>query len=531
MRFVKHCRQLGKIVAVAVVLRAQRVAHLLRRIHDPMPETPEDPLLLISPEPLPALPYAFARDHGVALDGSTVVAGPAATLTGLREAQRRAGLAAPLDMPDAAGFEAVLARLYHSAKRDGEAQGVSFDLVDDAAQRRGRDLLEDAEEAPVIQLVNQLLRKAVLDGASDLHIEPHEGGLRARMRIDGFLQTVMDRADVPVKRVVSRLKVMAGLDIAETRLPQDGRIPLRLGGRMIDTRVSSLPGNYGERIVLRILDRAAGLMPLEQLGLDQAQIALLEKLAATPNGIILATGPTGAGKTTTLYSLLKLADREERNIVTVEDPIEYDLTGISQTQINAEIGMTFAAGLRATLRQDPDVILVGEIRDGETASTAAQAALTGHLVFSSLHANSSVAAVVRLRDLGLENFLISATLRGVIAQRLLRRLCQDCRQPHPPTESEVRQFHLTNMPLPTELHVAKGCPACNGSGYVGRIGIFEILPVDEDLREAINYGAGEGALWKSTLEPRDRLIGQALRAVALGETSLAEALRVVGDGA
>ncbi|CAN0275446.1 unnamed protein product, partial [Chrysoparadoxa australica] len=199
------------------------------------------------------------------------------------------------------------------------------------------------------------------------------------MRIDGFLQTVMDRADVPVKRVVSRLKVMAGLDIAETRLPQDGRIPLRLGGRMIDTRVSSLPGNYGERIVLRILDRAAGLMPLEQLGLDQAQIALLEKLAATPNGIILATGPTGAGKTTTLYSLLKLADREERNIVTVEDPIEYDLTGISQTQINAEIGMTFAAGLRATLRQDPDVILVGEIRDGETASTAGQAALTGHL--------------------------------------------------------------------------------------------------------------------------------------------------------
>ncbi|MCA8967883.1 MAG: Flp pilus assembly complex ATPase component TadA, partial [Planctomycetes bacterium] len=206
----------------------------------------------------------------------------------------------------------------------------------------------------------------------------------------GFLQTVMDRSDVPVKRVVSRLKVMAGLDIAETRLPQDGRIPLSLGGRSIDTRVSSLPGNYGERIVLRILDRSSGLMPLSGLGLSEAQENLLERLSALPNGIILATGPTGSGKTTTLYSLLKLANRDERNIVTVEDPIEYDLQGISQSQINAEIGMTFAAGLRATLRQDPDVILVGEIRDPETASTAAQAALTGHLVFSSLHANGSV---------------------------------------------------------------------------------------------------------------------------------------------
>ena len=477
------------------------------------------------------LPYAFARDHGVALDGDMVVAGPEATATGLREAQRRAGLAAPLLTPDAPGFEAVLARLYHTNSTEAEGQGVTFDLVDDASQRRGRDLLEDAAEAPVIQLVNQLLRQAVLDGASDLHIEPHEGGLRVRTRIDGFLQTVMDRADVPVKRVVSRLKVMAGLDIAETRLPQDGRIPLRIGGRMIDTRVSSLPGNYGERIVLRILDRAAGLMPLEQLGLDRDQIALLEKLATTPNGVILATGPTGAGKTTTLYSLLKLADREERNIVTVEDPIEYDLAGISQTQINAEIGMTFAAGLRATLRQDPDVILVGEIRDGETASTAAQAALTGHLVFSSLHANSSVAAVVRLRDLGLEDFLISATLRGVIAQRLLRRLCPDCRVAHPPTAPEAAHFDRAGLPLPTALHRAQGCDACNDTGYAGRIGIFEILEVTEPLREAVSDGAGEGALWKIALAPQDRLIGQALRAVATGGTSLSEALRVVGDGA
>ncbi len=494
-----------------------------------MPQTPEEPLLLTTPDPQPPLPYAFARDHGVALDAGAVVAGPEATVTGLREAQRRVGLSAPLHVTDGAGFEAVMARLYHKGD-EAEGHGLTFELQEDTGTRRGRDLLEDAVEAPVIQLVNQLLRQAVLDGASDLHIEPHEGGLRARMRIDGFLQTVMDRPDVPVKRVVSRLKVMAGLDISETRLPQDGRIPLRLGGRMIDTRVSSLPGNYGERIVLRILDRAAGLMPLDELGLDRQQIDRLERLAATPNGIILATGPTGAGKTTTLYSLLKLADREERNIVTVEDPIEYDLTGISQTQINAEIGMTFAAGLRATLRQDPDVILVGEIRDGETASTAAQAALTGHLVFSSLHANSSVGAVVRLRDLGLENFLISATLRGVIAQRLLRRLCPECRAPRAPAPTEVLHFEKARLPMPTALHDPVGCEACHQSGYSGRVGIFEILEVDEALREAISIGAGEGALWQSALEPHERLIGQALSAVAAGRTSLVEALRVVGDG-
>ncbi len=492
---------------------------------------PQDPSPSKAAEPGRMLGYAFARDHGVAVDGGVLVTGPEATLTGLREAQRRIGLRAPLRQMDMAGFEAVLARLYHNGSREGGEEPVTFEIQEDVGSQRGRDLLEDATEAPVIQLVNQLLRQAVLEGASDLHVEPHEGGLRVRMRIDGFLQTVLDRPDVPVKRVVSRLKVMAGLDIAETRLPQDGRIPLRLGGRMIDTRVSSLPGNYGERIVLRILDRAAGLVPLDALGLDPAQIALLERLATIPNGVILATGPTGAGKTTTLYSLLKLADREERNIVTVEDPIEYDLTGISQTQINAEIGMTFAAGLRATLRQDPDVILVGEIRDGETASTAAQAALTGHLVFSSLHANNSVSAVVRLRDLGLENFLIAATLRGVIAQRLLRRLCPDCRRGRPPDASDAAQFDRAGVAMPTVLHDPVGCAACNASGYSGRIGIFEILEIDETLREAITDGAGEGRLWQGALAPRDRLLGQALRVVAEGRSSLSEALRVVGDGA
>ncbi|MDU8925819.1 GspE/PulE family protein [Alisedimentitalea sp. MJ-SS2] len=477
------------------------------------------------------LPFAFARDNQVILDGARIIAGPGATSLGLREAQRRAP-PGPLhfEQETVAGFEAALTRSYQSGQGAGDGEDLTFDLEDGTTgSTRGRDLLDEAEDAPVIQLVNSLLKRAVSSGASDLHVEPYEGGLRARMRVDGFLQTVMDRSDVPVKRVVSRLKVMAGLDIAETRLPQDGRIPLSLGGRGIDTRVSSLPGNYGERIVLRILDRSSGLMPLSELGLSAAQQTLLERLSALPNGIILATGPTGSGKTTTLYSLLKLANRDERNIVTVEDPIEYDLPGISQSQINAEIGMTFAAGLRATLRQDPDVILVGEIRDGETASTAAQAALTGHLVFSSLHANGSIGAVVRLRDLGLDNFLIAATLRGVIAQRLLRRLCPDCKSPHAPTASEARHFENHGLPLPLEIFDATGCEACGNSGYSGRIGIFEMIEVGEALREAIDRGAAESEMKSLALSSDETLVGQGLTQVTAGETSVSETLRVVGD--
>lgn len=475
------------------------------------------------------LPFAFARDHQVLLDGCCLTHGPGATAQGLREARRCAGRPVDLVQADGAGFEARLARFYQDADSEDAGDGLTFDLEDQDGQTRQRDLLEDAEAAPVIQLVNGLLRRAVMAGASDLHVEPHEGGLRTRIRVDGFLQTAMDRPDVPVRKVISRLKVMAGLDISERRLPQDGRIPLRMGGRLIDTRVSSLPGKYGERIVLRILDRSTGLLPLADLGLQPAQAVLLERLSALPNGIILATGPTGAGKTTTLYSLLNLANHEERNIVTVEDPVEYDLQGISQSQINAEIGMTFAAGLRATLRQDPDVILVGEIRDEETATVATQAALTGHLVFSSLHANSAAGAVVRLRDLGLDDFLIAATLRGVIAQRLLRRLCPACRKPHSPGAGEAAQYTRLGMEVPDQLWEPTGCEACGQTGYAGRVGIFEMLEVDEKTRQAIDSGTSELALRHTALAPAETLAGQGLTEAARGRTSLAETLRVAGD--
>ncbi|MBE1291347.1 MAG: type II secretion system protein GspE [Rhodobacteraceae bacterium] len=481
----------------------------------------------------PPLSFAFARDHQVVLDGDQLTLGPAATMVGLREAQRCAaaqdrGQTLTVVRESQAVFETVLAQIYQENGRAAEGDDLLFDL-EGAGKTGPRDLLEDAEDAPVIQLVNQLLRRAVQAGASDLHVEPHDGGLRVRMRIDGFLREVMDRSDVPVRRVVSRLKVMAGLDIAETRLPQDGRIPLSFGGRVIDTRVSSLPGHYGERVVLRILDRTAGLMPLAALGLSEDQEALLNRLSALPNGIILATGPTGSGKTTTLYSLLQLANRSERNIVTVEDPIEYDLPGIGQSQVNPEIGMTFAAGLRATLRQDPDVILVGEIRDSETASVAGQAAMTGHLVFSSLHANGSVGAVVRLRDLGVEDYLIAATLRGVIAQRLLRRLCPECRRSQAPTDEEAAQFVRHGLSVPEQINVAVGCASCDGAGYAGRVGIFEMVDVGDALRAAIDAGASEAALKEVALRETETLAGQGLMQVARGETSLHEVQRVVGD--
>jgi len=476
----------------------------------------------------PALPFAFARDNQVVVSGETLLIGPDATLNGLREARRVAGAPLrPQDL-DADAFQAALSQAYDGGAEADTDPDITFDLEDGARSGTQRDLLEDPEDAPVIKLVNQLLRQAVRAQASDLHLEPHEDGLRARMRVDGTMQSVFDRRDVPARRVVSRLKVMGGLDIAETRLPQDGRIALRLGGRAIDVRMSTLPGHHGERVVMRLLDRSGGLMALDRLGLSDADAQRLNRLAGLPNGIILATGPTGSGKTTTLYSLLRLADRQERTILTVEDPVEYDLPGISQTQVNPDIGLNFARGLRSILRQDPDVILVGEIRDGETAQVASEAALTGHLVFSSLHANTALGAVVRLRELGVEGYLMAATLRGVVAQRLVRRLCPECTGFAPPTAQERALFNTHDIPTPGRIGTAKGCDRCDGTGYSGRLGIFDILTIDEGLKHAIDTDATEVQL-RAAAGDRPSLVGAALEKVAAGQTSLAELRRVLGD--
>ena len=477
-----------------------------------------------------SLPFAFARDQQVVISDRAIVAGPDATPSGLREALRRSTPDLPLVTLDADGFQQSLMSAYQARDADTGAEDDpdSLSLDDAPLDAPVQDLLDTASEAPVIRLVNHLLRRAVEARASDLHVEPHEAGLRARIRVDGFLQTVYDQSAAPARRVISRLKVMAGMDIAETRRPQDGHIALRYGGRSIDIRVSTLPGHYGERVVMRVLDRTAGLMPLSDLGLRAPQIARLEALSAAPNGIVLATGPTGSGKTTTLYSLLKLANTSERNIVTVEDPIEYDLPGINQSQVHAEIGLTFAAWLRASLRQDPDIILVGEIRDHETVSAAAQAALTGHLVFSSLHANSSVAAIVRLRDLGLDDYLIAATVRAVIAQRLLRRLCDTCKTARAPGALERAGFDAAGLPVPDQIWQANGCVDCQQSGHLGRAGIYEMITVDEALRTAIDGGASEQTLKGLALTPAQTLFGEAMGLVAAGITDFAEVARVVG---
>ncbi|WP_209427898.1 GspE/PulE family protein [Pararhodobacter sp. SW119] len=478
---------------------------------------------------VPPLIFTFARDNQVALDGERILAGPEATLDGLREARRVAGRPLSLETVTEAQFLQSLVRIYDQATDQSEETEVVFNIEEVEGLDHLRDLLEDVADAPVIRLVNQLLRQAVRSAASDLHLEPHEDGLWVRMRIDGIMRPIFDRKDVPARRVVSRLKVMAGLDIVETRLPQDGRIALRLGGRAIDVRLSTLPGLHGERIVMRFLDRRSGLVSLDQLGLMPADAEILSRLAGSPHGMVLATGPTGSGKTTTLYSLLNLVRQAERTILTIEDPVEYDLPGVSQIQVNPEIGFSFAKGMRSMLRQDPNVLLVGEIRDIETAHIACEIALIGKLVFSSLHANNALASVVRLRELGVSNHLLSTTLRGVIAQRLVRRLCSACRREVPISAFEASYFKSHALEAPERLFAAEGCEFCDGEGYCGRVGIFDILEIDDRLLHAIDDNASFIKLREVSGRRFSTLFAAGLVRAAIGETTLEEVRQVIGD--
>ena len=328
--------------------------------------------------------------------------------------------------------------------------------------------------------MNAILTRAVREGASDIHLEPYESRLAVRFRVDGVLREVLDppRALAPV--LAARVKVMAQLDIAERRLPQDGRISLRVAGRAVDVRVSTIPSGHGERVVLRLLDKDQARLDLTQLGMPSNVESALSDIVSNPHGVLLVTGPTGSGKTTTLYALLSLLNDQSRNIMTVEDPIEYYIDGIGQTQVNRKVDMSFARGLRAILRQDPDAVMIGEIRDLETAEVAVQASLTGHLVLSTLHTNTAVGAVTRLRDMGVEPFLLSSSLTGVLAQRLVRVLCEDCKQPH---ELDTQERELLQVADPPNVvWQAGGCESCAGTGYRGRTGAFELVRVDETLR-------------------------------------------------
>jgi general secretion pathway protein E len=391
-----------------------------------------------------------------------------------------------------------------------------------------KDLLGLTEEAPIIRLLNALLLQAVKERASDIHIEPYEKELDVRLRVDGILHRVLSPPKIIQDALISRIKIMSNLDIAEKRMPQDGRIRLLLGGRDIDIRVSVIPTSHGERAVLRLLDRKQGLLGLWEVGFGKEDEKKLEEYLQRPDGIILVTGPTGSGKTTTLYAALNRVHTEEKNIITVEDPIEYQLKGIGQVHVNPRIGLTFASGLRSILRQDPDVIMVGEIRDLETAVIAMQASLTGHLVLSTLHTNDAPSALVRLIDMGIEPFLVASSLTVVLAQRLVRTICPDCKESYGPSEVERSYFSsLVLHPSPFLLYRGSGCEKCKGKGYLGRTGIFELLVIDHEIRSMItektdsrtikNYAISKGMKTLRT---------DGLEKVLKGITTIEEVLRV-----
>jgi general secretion pathway protein E len=483
------------------------------------------------------LPFAFARRHGVLLleRGGELRLGlrEGAALTALQEAQRVVGMRLPMQWLAQADFDQALGAAYQhdssAAMLMVEGLGNDLDLASLADQiQETEDLLEQEDDAPIIRLINAILGEAIAENASDIHIETFEKRLVIRFRVDGILREVVQPKRELAALLVSRIKVMAKLDIAEKRIPQDGRISLRVGGREVDIRVSTLPSANGERVVLRLLDKQAGRLTLRHLGMNEQDRRQLEQAVKKPHGIILVTGPTGSGKTTTLYAALTTLNDRTRNILTVEDPIEYHLEGIGQTQVNTKVDMTFARGLRAILRQDPDVVMVGEIRDQETADMAVQASLTGHLVLSTLHTNSAIGAVTRLVDMGVEPFLISSSLLGVLAQRLVRVLCNDCKRAYIADAAECELLGVSPAEAPTLYH-AEGCEQCRGLGYRGRTGIYELVLFDDTLRTMVHTRASEQDMLRHARELGPSIREDGLRKVREGVTTIEEVLRVTRE--
>jgi general secretion pathway protein E len=394
-----------------------------------------------------------------------------------------------------------------------------------------QDLLEASDDAPIIKLVNSLMQSAVKERASDVHLEPFEQEIRVRFRIDDVLYEPIK----PLPRglqasIVSRIKIMGGLNIAEKRLPQDGRIRLKIAGRDYDVRLSTVPVTHGERVVMRLLPRTQDLQDLEKLGFNEQQLQILERLINRPNGILLVTGPTGSGKTTTLYGALARINATDKNIITIEDPVEIQLKGIGQIEVNPKIGLTFAGGLRSVLRQDPNVVLVGEIRDIETAEIAIQASLTGHLVFSTLHTNDAPSAITRLVDMGVEPFLVGSSLVAVLAQRLVRVLCKDCREPYEASHEELIELGLKPPDRPVRVYKAEGCAGCNYTGYKGRLGIFELMLVDDDIRAMVSQNVDSKSIKQVAMRKGMRnLRADGARKALSGITSIAEVLRATEE--
>lgn len=481
-----------------------------------------------------AIVYAFARDKGVMVlqnrEPFTVAVREGSDPYALLEVRRVLGEPFEIEYFSPEDFARQLPAAYARADLAEEDEAAALAGQDDLASlaeglHQTADLLDGDNDAPVIRLINGLIYEAIERGASDIHIEPNEEALTIRYRIDGVLQQVLSPSRRLAMPLVSRIKVMARLDIAERRIPQDGRIALSVGGRSVDIRVSTLPSRYGERVVLRLLDKATALMGLEDLGMPEEALARFKDALTEPNGVILVSGPTGSGKTTTLYSGLNLLNDGTKSIITIEDPIEYGLDGIGQTQVNDKVGMTFASGLRAFLRQDANIVMVGEIRDVETASVAARMSLAGRLVLSTIHTNSAAAAITRLKDMGVESYLLSSTLRAVLAQRLVRRLCTSCRVSYAPSPAEIAAASLAASDG-LVFHRAAGCPECRGTGYNGRIGIYELMIITPDLRDLIHDDANETTLSDTAFAKHDTLFQAGIARVIAGETSLDEVIRV-----
>ncbi|MDD0995693.1 type II secretion system ATPase GspE [Pseudomonas sp. TNT2022 ID1044] len=482
------------------------------------------------------LPFGFARRFGVLLaceegEPSLVLRGDT-PLTVLAEVRRLCGRDLSLQLLSPDEFAMRLATAYREGQSAAEqvAQGLDeeldlLSLVDQVPQTA--DLLEQQGDAPIIRLINALLSEAVREQASDVHLETFEQYLSVRMRIDGQLREMLRPRRELATLLVSRIKVMARLDIAEKRVPQDGRMALRLAGHEVDVRVSTLPSAHGERVVLRLLDKQAGRLELPRLGMPDDILLALQQLLGKPHGILLVTGPTGSGKTTSLYAALSSLNDQTRNILTVEDPIEYHLPGVGQMPVNPKVDMTFARGLRAILRQDPDVVMVGEIRDRETAEIAVQASLTGHLVLSTLHTNSAVGAVTRLVDMGVDAYLLASSLVGVLAQRLLRTLCPHCKAPYNADASACQRLGLGTATT-MQLFKAVGCEQCQ-QGYRGRIGIYELISITPALSMLIHQGASEQSLTDEARKVSRSLFQDGRQRVIDGQTSLDELLRVTRE--
>ena len=497
--------------------------------------------MMLEQEALRRPSYAFAKRHGIVVAGVVdehveIVCRRGVGLESVLEVQRFLSRPVKPKTVDDEEFDRFLQRTYE------ESRGAASELMEGLGDEEdpdlnslaqvlteSQDLLESQDDAPIIKFINGLLIEGIKENASDIHIESFESQLMVRFRVDGVLREVMTPPKSLAPRIVSRIKIMAKLDIAEKRLPQDGRISRSVAGRKVDVRVSTIPtGQHNERVVMRILDKQAGRIDLEHLGLEPQQTAALRRIIQRPYGIMLVTGPTGSGKSTTLYAALQVLNDRSRNIMTVEDPIEYNIDGIGQSQVNTKVDMTFARGLRAILRQDPDVVMIGEIRDLETAQIAVQASLTGHLVMSTLHTNTAIGAISRLRDMGVEPFLLSTSLIGLMAQRLVRSLCPHCKQPYEADAVEREQLAIQHAE-PVILYRDVGCPQCRHTGFQGRSGIHEIIEIDSTLESMVHDNSSEQIMETHARKSSPGIMQSGRNKVLAGVTTLREVLRVTSE--